>query len=166
MAKCFLIGCVGQQSSAGAGLPLAAIVIHRRCSSVAIVTMRSNLIEFDNREAKGEETVGTRAGLHGSCTPCSVVLDQRCCKLGAAACFGNLAAIRRQSSGVSRRSETVVGTRAGLHNCSFTPDSQGRGPVVRRVGMNNQARGTAQSGLLSVQETAPQQIERKRARKL
>jgi hypothetical protein len=24
-------------------------------------------------KAKGEETVGTRAGLHGSCTPCSVV---------------------------------------------------------------------------------------------
>ena len=44
-------------------------------------------------------------------------------------CLGNSAAIRRQSSGVSRRSETVVGTRAGLHYCSFTPDSQGRNPV-------------------------------------
>ena len=81
-------------------------------------------------------------------------------------CLGNSAAIRRQSSGVSRRSETVVGTRAGLHYCSFTPDSQGRNPVVRRAGVNNQARGTAQSWLLSVQATAQQQKESKKTSKL
>ena len=80
VAKCFLIGCVGQHSSAGAGLPLAAIVYHRGCSSAAVVTLGLKRIELNQIEsnltkikAKGEETVGTRAGLHGSCTPCSVM---------------------------------------------------------------------------------------------
>jgi len=77
-----------------------------------------HLKSIEKRVAKGEETVGTRAGLHDLCTPCYVGnggVYRLCCEFETAVCFTT---VQRLSSDCPA---TVQRRVQGIRNSSGRP---------------------------------------------